>query len=129
MIGSRYQSHLLVALKKVPVEGGREGEWNMAKPVFSTRVSGNIRVVGFEIPGGVTTPQESKESVAEIEEGLSGNTPVVFDGRGPVWLFAMLVHSAHATPWVAVRDPRLGAVVVASHSPAQKTGDVIPFPE
>lgn len=100
----------------------------MAKPVFSTRVTPVARVVGFEIPGGVTTPQESQEAVAELGE-LGGETPVVLDGRGPVWLYSMLVHAAHATPWLAVRDPRLGAVVVATHSPDQQVGNVIPFPE
>lgn len=101
----------------------------MARPVFSTRVSGDIRVVSFEIPGGVTTPEEFADAVAEIASQLPGETPIVFDGRGPVWGFGMLIHAAHPTPWVACRDPRLGAVVVESHDPAFRAGDVIPFPE
>lgn len=100
----------------------------MSKPVFSTRDANGIRVVGFEIPGGVTTPSEFSEAVAELGE-LGGNTPIIFDGRGPVWGYGMLIHSAHPTPWIAVRDPRLGAVVIATHSPDQQVGNVIPFPE
>jgi len=102
----------------------------MAKPVFSTRDVNGVRVVSFEIPGGVTTPQEFAGAVAEIESGLGGNTPVIFDGRGPVWGYGMLIHAAHPTPWLATREVRLsGAVVVASHTPGVSPGDVVPFPE
>jgi CRISPR-associated protein, Csx3 family len=99
----------------------------MTKPVFLTRDANGIRVVSFEIPGGVTTPSEFSESIAELGE-LSGKSPIIFDGRGPVWGYGMLIHAAHPTPWVAVRDPRLGAVVIATHSPDQWVGNVIPFP-
>lgn len=53
---------------------------------------------------------------------------VVLSGRGPVWLYAALVHHYHPTKWVATFDPRLGAVVVESHSPkGPKVGSVIPI--
>jgi len=100
----------------------------MARPVFQIRTAGAVRVVSFEIPGGVTTPAEFAEAVSEIARQLPGDLPVIFDGRGPVWGFGMLIHEAHPTPWVACRDPRLGAVVVASHSPDRKVGEVIEFP-
>lgn len=50
---------------------------------------------------------------------------VILNGRAPVWLYGFLVHSLHATAWIATNDPRLGAVVVESHTPNVITGDVI----
>lgn len=100
----------------------------MAKPVFNIRMIKDVRVATFEIPGGVTTPSEFSEAVAELGE-LGGKTPIVFDGRGPVWGYGMLIHAAHPTPWIAVRDPRIGAVVIATHITDQQVGNVIPFPE
>ncbi len=53
---------------------------------------------------------------------------VILSGRGPIWLYGYLVHFYHPTLWVATYDPRLkGAVVVESHSPEVKVGDVIPI--
>lgn len=113
----------------------------MAKPSFGFKdltiwvgsesevTSEAARIVTFEIPGGVTTPQEFAEAVRGIQPELAGEFGVIFDGRGPVWGFAILVHEAHPTRFVATRDPRLGAVVVESHVPGLKAGDVIPFPE
>jgi CRISPR-associated protein Csx3 len=102
----------------------------MAKPIIAFRDGDGCRVVSFEIPGGVTTPAEFAEAVADITDRLAGARGVIIDGRGPVWGYAMLVHGAHATPWVATRDPRLGgAVVVQSHDPTRRVGEVMPFPE
>ena len=100
----------------------------MAKPIIniSTLKSGH-RKVAFEIPGGVTSPREAAEAVAEIK--ISGDLPVLLNGRGPVWLYGMLAHAAHATPAVATFDPRLGYVVIASHDERFAEGDVIPDPE
>jgi len=65
-----------------------------------------------------------------VEGKLSGPRPVFFNGRGPVWLYGMLVHAAHPTPAVGVYDPRLaGYVVVESHDEKFCLGQVIPDPE
>jgi len=41
---------------------------------------------------------------------------VVISGRGPVWLYAALVHHFHPAAWVATFDPRLaGGVVTQRH--------------
>lgn len=110
----------------------RRGWPEMAKPVFSFRDvyfgDARVRVASFEIPGGVTTPPEFAESILEVSGHLAGDFGIILDGRGPVWGYGMLVHAAHATGFVAVRDPRLGAVVVSSHVTGYKTGDVIDFP-
>lgn len=105
----------------------------MAKPIFTFRdttvVNGHaVRVATFEIPGGVTTPGEFAEAVGEVSGSLTGEFGVIFDGRGPVWGFAMLVHAAHPTRWVACRDPRLGAIVVTTHDEAFVVGQIVEFP-
>ena len=50
---------------------------------------------------------------------------VVISGRAPIWLYCFLTHYYHPASWVATFDPRIGAVVVESHSPKYKVGDVI----
>jgi len=100
----------------------------MAKPVIQIGSVGNFKTVKFEIPGGVTSPAEFAEAVAEIGD-LSGDKAVLLNGRGPVWGYAMLAHSAHPTPAVATFDPRLGYVVVATHSPDYQVGQTIVDPE
>lgn len=103
----------------------------MAKPIisFSDHPAG-YRMVKFEIPGGVTTPQEFTSAVAEVEERLPGDRPVLINGRGPVWGYGMLIHASHSTPAVGTFDPRLaGYVVVATHDGRYKLGSVIPDPE
>lgn len=101
----------------------------MAKPEFkfSNRDSaaGPVRLVEFDIPGGVTTVPEFAEAVGEIEKSLPGSLPVFFSGRGPVWGYGMLLHAAHPTPATGTYDPRLGFVVVASHDERFKRGAII----
>lgn len=55
---------------------------------------------------------------------------LIVGGRAPVWYYGRALHKAHGSPAgiVAFFDPRLGGgVVVASHTPGFKEGDVIPF--
>jgi CRISPR-associated protein Csx3 len=96
----------------------------MAKPTIKITET-DRKVVEFEIPGGVTSPAEAVEAVNEIGGTLAGKLPVCITGRGPVWLFAMLVHAAHPSPAVATFDPRLGYVVVATHDERFPLGSVI----
>jgi len=101
----------------------------MAKPNFTftekNSAAGPVRLVEFEIPGGVTTVPEFAEAVREIEAQLPGPAPVFFSGRGPVWGYCMLVHAAHPTPATGTFDPRLGFVVTASHDERFPMGTVI----
>lgn len=101
----------------------------MAKPVITISDQAEVRLVKFEIPGGVTTPAEFASAVAEAERDLPGNRLVLITGRGPVWGYVMLAHAAHPTPAVATYDPRLGYVVVATHDERFVVGQVIPDPE
>ncbi|MFA6373458.1 MAG: CRISPR-associated protein Csx3 [Methanothrix sp.] len=43
---------------------------------------------------------------------------VIVEGRAPIWRYGMALHRLHGSPAAAVAfyDPRLGAVVVATHS-------------
>jgi len=53
---------------------------------------------------------------------------VIISGRMPVWLFCALTHLFHPAKFVSTFDPRIqGAVIVASHDPERKLGDVIPL--
>jgi len=87
-----------------------------------------IKIVTFEIPGGVSAPNEFSLVVEEITPQLAGDFGVIIDGRGPIWGFGMIIHAAHPTRWIATRDPRIGAVVVASHVEGIKVGQIIAFP-
>ena len=100
----------------------------MAKPIFTiedlTHPDGTIfRSITFEIPGGITTPTEFATAVAEIQ--IAGTLPVLLNGRGPVWGYGMLLHSAHPTPAVATFDPRIGYVVVQSHDARFAVGQIL----
>jgi CRISPR-associated protein Csx3 len=100
------------------------------KPVLQIYDLGDFRVVKFEIPGGITSPEEFATAVKEVEKSLAGDKVVLFNGRGPVWGYCMLVHAAHPTPAVGTYDPRLaGYVIVSTHHENYTLGQVIPDPE
>jgi CRISPR-associated protein Csx3 len=63
----------------------------------------------------------------ELPPGIDTRGGVVLSGRAPIWLYAYLVHELHPTAWVACYDPRLGAVVVATHSRQAQIGQVLPI--
>ncbi len=71
----------------------------------------------------------SPEDLTSLEwpPGLETRGGVVVSGRAPIWLYAYLVHELHPVAWVACYDPRLGAVVVATHSRQVQTGQVLPL--
>jgi len=51
---------------------------------------------------------------------------VIVEGRAPIWRYGMALHLLHASPAAAIAfyDPRLGAVVVATHSKEWTVGRV-----
>ncbi len=63
----------------------------------------------------------------ELPPGIDTRGGVVLSGRAPIWLYAYLVHELHPTAWVACYDPRLGAIVVATHSRQTQVGQVLPI--
>lgn len=81
----------------------------------------------FTIQGGVISPSDIEKIQLPIPPHKAAGKGIILSGRGPVWLYAKLVHDAHPFSWVATYDPRLkGAVVVATHNPDVKVGEVIP---
>ena len=76
---------------------------------------------------GPITPQEPLPALPEIPRGAL----VVIEGRAPIWRYAMALHRLHGSRAgaVAVYDPRLGPVIVQSHTPAYAEADVLDLPE
>ena len=84
-------------------------------------------LLGFQLPNDPISPDilNSISPPDPITQNFA-HLGVVISGRGPVWLYGFLVHYYHPVKWVATHDPRLqAAVVVASHTPEVKPGDVI----
>jgi|GEM_PF-267236 len=69
------------------------------------------------------TPSEPLPPLPAIPRG----SLVIVEGRAPIWRYGMALHLLHASPAAAIAfyDPRLGAVVVASHSKKWSAGDII----
>ena len=76
--------------------------------------------IGVEQP---ITPAEPLPPVPVIPRG----SVVVIEGRAPLWRYGMAFHKLHgsAAAAVAVYDPRLGAVIVASHHPDFHEGKIL----
>ncbi|MDR0521904.1 MAG: CRISPR-associated protein Csx3 [Planctomycetaceae bacterium] len=75
---------------------------------------------------GTKTPITPSEPLPPLP-ALPRGSLVVIEGRSPIWRYGFAFHKLHGSPAaaVAVYDPRLGAVVVASHSPKFTEGEVI----
>ena len=77
-------------------------------------------IVHFDLENTIK-PEELKNLEAPRVNPRKG---VIISGRGPIWLHCFLAHKYHHTKFVAIYDPRLGAVVVQSHTDL-KEGDVL----
>ncbi len=80
----------------------------------------NFTIVHFELENTIK-PELLKN--LEIPE-VNPRKGVIISGRGPIWLHCFLSHKYHHTPFVAIYDPRIGAVVIQSHMDL-KEGEVI----
>jgi CRISPR-associated protein Csx3 len=69
------------------------------------------------------TPDETLPPLPAIPRGAL----VVIEGRAPIWRYGLAFHRLHGSPAgaIAVFDPRLGAVIVASHHPNWREGQVL----
>jgi CRISPR-associated protein Csx3 len=88
---------------------------------FNVIETENYSLIQFNIEG-VLSPSILKEVVPPKINNKKG---VIISGRGPIWLYAWMVHQYHPSSWIAVYDPRIGAVVTPTHSPAHQVGDII----
>ena len=69
------------------------------------------------------TPAEPLPNLPDIPRG----SLVIVEGRAPTWRYGMALHKLHSSPAAAIAfyDPRLGAVIVASHNPSFTLGQII----
>lgn len=74
---------------------------------------------------GILEPQDLKGIT--LPNGIQWTQGIVIEGKGPIWLYGYLVHECHPAAWVGCFDPRLGAIVVATHTRAVKVGQVLPI--
>lgn len=87
---------------------------------------GIYKLVYFELPTYGVDPVGIAAKIDAMAESWNGPETVLFRGQGPVWLYGMLVHSAHATPNCATFEPRKnGYVVVHRHGGELHPGEVI----
>ncbi len=94
----------------------------MGKIKFNVKKFEKWNILKFELEDSLT-PSDLKFI---IPPKLIGTKGAILSGRGPVWLYGFLVHHYHPTKFIATYDPREGgAVVIESHSPEYKVGDVI----
>jgi len=83
-----------------------------------------MNVVFYDLAvSGPIGPEAELPPIPEIPRG----SLVVIGGRAPIWRYGRAFHLLHgsAAAAIATYDPRLGAVVVASHSPSYAEGQVI----
>jgi CRISPR-associated protein Csx3 len=75
---------------------------------------------------GVDRPIPPDEPLPPLPEIPRGSV-VVVEGRAPIWRYGLAFHKLHGSPAaaIAVYDPRLGAVIVATHTPELTDGQVL----
>ncbi len=88
------------------------------------RLSFQVIEIKLTRPDRLVFPEDLAQ--LQLPAGIDARLGVVLTGRAPIWLYGWLVHECHFTRWVACYDPRLGAVVVSSHSPEVQVGEVLP---
>lgn len=83
----------------------------------------NPAIVFYHV--GVDTPITPSEPLPPLPEIPRGSL-VVIEGRAPIWRYGLAFHKLHgsAAAAIAVCDPRIGAVIIASHSPVFQEGAV-----
>ncbi|QSR89288.1 CRISPR-associated protein Csx3 [Methylacidiphilum caldifontis] len=62
---------------------------------------------------GIIDPKELPS--VQLPPELSMSRGIVICGRAPIWLYTYLTHLCHPSPWIAVYDPRHGAIVIEAH--------------
>jgi len=116
--------------KAIDIETGEISEASLgAKGVLELRsiATDKYTLIHVQIRGDrFIEPSEMRR--VEYPE-INPEKPVVIEGLMPIWLGQRLVSEyVHKCPAVAVYDPRLkGAVIVASHHPDYKLGEIIPI--
>lgn len=68
------------------------------------------------------TPNEPLPPLPVIPRG----SVVIIEGRAPIWRYGFAFHLLHgsAAGAIAVYDPKMGAIIVASHIPEINEGEI-----
>ena len=91
--------------------------------IYPIEVAGiEVDLVEFKLEGNIV-PEEAKQLTEKAEMDFSKY--IAISGRGPIWLYGMLIHKAHPAKAVFVNDPRVGFVCVMSHVKEFEEGDVL----
>ncbi|MGF1523328.1 MAG: CRISPR-associated ring nuclease Crn3/Csx3 [Leptolyngbyaceae cyanobacterium] len=98
---------------------------SLSDPQITDGLHYQILSIALTSPDRLMTPADLRSLT--LPTGIDTTGGVVISGRAPIWLYAHLVHELHPTAWVACYDPRLGAVVVVTHSRQVQTGQIIPL--
>lgn len=78
-------------------------------------------IIEFELDGPIVP-----EALRSIRPpSVPAGKGVILSGRGPIWLYGYLIHHYHPATFIATYDPRIGAVVVESHTSKYRIGDII----
>ena len=87
---------------------------------FKIKELDNFTIVHFELENAIKPEILKNLKVPDVNPRKG----VIISGKGPIWLHCFLAHKFHHTKFVAIYDPRLGAIVVQSHANL-KEGDVL----
>jgi CRISPR-associated protein Csx3 len=79
----------------------------------------------FKISTGDGVIEPSDLQGLKLPDDMQWNQGIAIEGKGPIWLYGYLVHECHASTWVGCYDPRLGIVVVSTHTHAVKVGSIL----
>ncbi|WP_026097592.1 CRISPR-associated ring nuclease Crn3/Csx3 [Baaleninema simplex] len=72
---------------------------------------------------GIITPADLKNLT--LPAGIDFRQGIAIEGKAPIWLYGYLVHECHPAAWVGCYDPRLGIVVVSSHTHQVRVSQVL----
>lgn len=81
-----------------------------------------LAVITIDLEGAVLTP---KDLVDIHYPSVNPRLGVIINGRAPIWLYATFLHQYHYCAFTGINDPRLGAVITATHHPDYAVGDVL----
>lgn len=88
----------------------------------------SYQILTLELTGQDRIIEPQDIETLELPTGINPQGGIVISGRGPIWLYGYLIHELHPTSWIACYDPRLGAIVVSSHSRKVRAGQVLSLP-
>lgn len=96
---------------------------------FNITKSENMALLEFELIRNLEPEDLQHLTLPDpVKDGFA-NKLIVLSGRGPIWLYAFMVHHFHPCKAIAIYDPRLdGAVVTESHSKEFNVGELIKIP-